>query len=268
MEILIRPITREDELKWRSVLQEEFSEGSRARGAYSDANTLVDIKSMSYKELKQTALENIMKLEQSGRISRQNYYQDILNAIALDIRTKSRRRVQRHRELEGVRLTLANLNEKAEWLESQRKSYDNYIEQAMMTLQKKGKKRFLMPFTKQYNHEKELERTGRKPKFGSFKYSARTLFDKGVLVSWNGITEREWDKVNLTIACDHVGVFSIESSKGSIQIPGATAQISMDSLLAAQFANHQYLSLFENSARLNVNLLLHLLYKKFYRTDG
>jgi Ras GTPase-activating-like protein IQGAP2/3 len=46
--------------------------------------------------------------------------------------------VQRQRELEGVRLTLANLNEKAEWLESQRKSYDNYIEQAMMTLQKKG----------------------------------------------------------------------------------------------------------------------------------
>ena len=93
---------------------------------------------MSYKELKRTALENIMKLEQFGRISRHNFYQDILNAIALDIRTKSRRRVQRQRELEGVRLTLANLNEKAEWLESQRKSYDNYIEQAMMTLQKKG----------------------------------------------------------------------------------------------------------------------------------
>jgi Ras GTPase-activating-like protein IQGAP2/3 len=73
-----------------------------------------------------------------GRISRHNCYQDVLNAIALDIRTKSRRRVQRQRELEGVRQTLGNLNEKAQWLESQRKSYDNYIEQAMMTLQKKG----------------------------------------------------------------------------------------------------------------------------------
>jgi Ras GTPase-activating-like protein IQGAP2/3 len=138
MEILVRPITREDDQKWHALLREEFAEGSRTRGAYSDANTLVDIKSMSYKELKRTALENIMRLEQFGRISRQNYYQDILNAIALDIRTKSRRRVQRQRELEGVRLTLGNLNEKAEWLESQRKSYDNYIEQAMMTLQKKG----------------------------------------------------------------------------------------------------------------------------------
>jgi Ras GTPase-activating-like protein IQGAP2/3 len=138
MEILVRPITREDDQKWHSLLGEEFAEGSKTRGAYSDANTMVDIKSMSYKELKRTALENIMRLEQFGRISRHNYYQDILNAIALDIRTKSRRRVQRQRELEGVKLTLTNLNEKAEWLESQRKSYDNYIEQAMMTLQKKG----------------------------------------------------------------------------------------------------------------------------------
>jgi len=138
MDILVRPITREDDHKWHTLLREEFADGSKTRGAYSDVNTMVDIKNMSYKELKRTALENIMRLEQFGRISRHNFYQDILNAIALDIRTKSRRRVQRQRELEGVRLTLGNLNEKAEWLESQRKSYDDYIEQAMMTLQKKG----------------------------------------------------------------------------------------------------------------------------------
>jgi Ras GTPase-activating-like protein IQGAP2/3 len=138
LEILVRPITREDDQKWHELLREEFAEGNQSRGAYSDVNTLVDIKAMSYKELKATALENIMRLEQMGRISRHNCYQDVLNAIALDIRTKSRRRVQRQRELEGVRQTLGNLNEKAQWLESQRKSYDNYIEQAMMTLQKKG----------------------------------------------------------------------------------------------------------------------------------
>ncbi|KAF7853067.1 hypothetical protein EAF04_010806 [Stromatinia cepivora] len=267
MEILVRPISPEDDQKWHDLLREEFSADSKTRGAYSDVNTLTDIKSMSYWELKRTALENIMRLEQLGRISRQNYYQDILNAIAVDIRTKSRRRVQRQRELEGVKMTLGNLGEKAEWLESQRKSYDNYIEQAMMTLQKKGKKRFLMPFSKQYNHEKELERTGRTYKFGSFKYSARTLSDKGVLVAWKGYPEREWDKINLTISCDQVGVFSIEGSKGSIVITGAMAQVPMDSLLAAQFANHQYMDMFEGAMRLNVNLFLHLLYRKFYRTE-
>jgi hypothetical protein len=97
-----------------------------------------------------------MRLEQLGRISRHNFYQDILNAIALDIRTKSRRRVQRQRELEGVRLTLGNLGEKAEWLESQRKSYDNYIEQAMMTLQKKG---YEVSSSIKYNANSKTERS-------------------------------------------------------------------------------------------------------------
>jgi Ras GTPase-activating-like protein IQGAP2/3 len=137
MEILVRNISPEDDEKWQALLREEFAAGSNTRGAYSDANTLVDITSMSYLALKRTALENIMKLEKIGRISRHNYYQDILNAIALDIRTKSRRRIQRQRELEGVRLTLGNLHEKAVYLEQQRKSYDNYIEQAMLTLQNK-----------------------------------------------------------------------------------------------------------------------------------
>ena len=48
MEILVRPITREDDHKWQALLQEEFATGSKTRGAYSDANTLIDITSMSY----------------------------------------------------------------------------------------------------------------------------------------------------------------------------------------------------------------------------
>ncbi|KAK3394366.1 hypothetical protein B0H63DRAFT_386863 [Podospora didyma] len=266
MEILVKPITQEDEQKWKMVLRDDFANGSTTRGAYSDAN-MVDVTRMSYYELKRTALENVMRLEHMGRISRHNYYQDVLNAIALDIRTKSRRRVQRQRELEGVRLTLGNLHEKAKYLEQQRKSYDDYIEQAMATLQnKKGKKRFLLPFTKQYNHQRELERSGRVPKFGSYKYSARALSDKGVIVSWNGVPEREWSQINVTISCDEVGVFSLEGSRGHIQIPGASALVPIEDLLQAQFESHQFMSLFEGNLRLNVNLLLHLLYKKFYRT--
>jgi Ras GTPase-activating-like protein IQGAP2/3 len=137
MEILVKPITREDEIKWHELKREEFGGGQGSKGAYSDAN-MMDVSAISYSELKRIALENIMRLEMEyGRISRHNSYQDLLNAIALDIRTKSRRRVQRQRELETVKATLDNLHEKAIWLEQQRKSYDNYIEQAMMTLQNK-----------------------------------------------------------------------------------------------------------------------------------
>lgn len=265
LEILVKPITDDDEQRWATLVHDDFSEEGNTHGAYSDANML-DVTRMSYYELKRMALENVMRLEQMGRISKQNHYQDVLNAIASDIRTKSRRRVQRQRELEGVRLTLGNLHDKAKYLEQQRKSYDDYIESAMTTLQnKKGKKRFLMPFTKQYNHQKELERTGRVPKFGSFMYSAKALSEKGVLVSWDGMGD--WDKINVTISSDRVGEFNIEGSRGHIQMPGANAMVGIEDLLQAQFEARQFIHLFEGNMKLNVNLLLHLVYKKFYRTQ-
>jgi Ras GTPase-activating-like protein IQGAP2/3 len=239
--------------------------GSSRRGAYSEASTHLDISALDYASLKRTALENILRLQSIGRVTRSNGYQDLLNDIALDIRTKHRRRIQRQRELEGVKTTLARLNEQAVYLEQQLKTYNDYIEQAMVTLQnKKGKKRFVMPFTKQWDHERELQRTGRNFKFGSYKYSARNLADKGVLVHWKGYTESQWPRIDLTMSSNEVGVFTIDGSSGNMMMPGANAQVPLDDLLQAQFNNTQFLEFFEGALRVNVNLFLHLIMKKFY----
>jgi Ras GTPase-activating-like protein IQGAP2/3 len=130
-----------------------------------------------------------------------------------------------------------------------------------------NRKRHFFPFTKQYNHQRELERSGRVPKFGSYKYSVRTLFGKGVIVTWQGVPERDWNSIDLTIACDQVGIFTVEGSRGHIQIPGASAVIPIDDVLQAQFEARQFMEFFEGNLRVNVNLLLHLLYRKFYRTQ-
>jgi len=91
--------------------------------------------------------------------------------------------------------------------------------------------------------------------------------EKGAVVSWKGVSDRDWDKINLTISCDEVGVFAIEGSRGHIQIPGASALVPIEDLLQAQFEARQFMDLFEGNLRMNVNLILHLLYKKFYRTQ-
>ncbi|KAL9618911.1 MAG: hypothetical protein Q9160_006436 [Pyrenula sp. 1 TL-2023] len=265
LDILVKPISPEDEDKWEALVRDELHSVSGRRGAYSEANTAIDLGSLTYGELKQMALENVLQLQNIGKLSANNHYQDLLNAIAVDIRTKHRRRIQRQRELEGVRTTLARLNEQASYLEGQLKTYNDYIEQAMVTLQsKKGKKRFLMPFTKQWDHERELQRSGRSFKFGSYKYSARNLADRGVLVHWRGYTERQWDRVDLTISSNEVGVFMIDGSSGNMMVPGANAQVPLDDLLQAQFNNTQFIDFFEGALRVNVNLFLHLIMKKFY----
>ncbi|KAI5851695.1 hypothetical protein DFP73DRAFT_472209 [Morchella snyderi] len=269
MEILVKPIVREDEDRWEQLLLEEKSQVGKKKSAYADAtHTLSDVSTMTYAELKRTALECIIRLEQTGKITRKNHYQDLLNAIATDIRTKHRRRIERTRELDGVKMTLAHLNEKAQYLESQLQSYNDYIEQAMVTLQtKKGKKKAILPFTRQYFHMRELQRSGRVPKFGSYKYTARGLADKGVLVKLDGFPEKRWDKVNFTISSDEVGIFFVEASNGSMMIPGASAQVLLDDLLQMQFHNNQFMMLCDGMIKFNVNLFLHLIFRKFYRDE-
>jgi Ras GTPase-activating-like protein IQGAP2/3 len=276
LEIMVRPISKEDEDKWAQLVHDEIKQqhsDPKTKNPYQDSSSLLDIASLTYKELKRTALENIITLERTGRISRSDQYQELLNDIALDIRTKHRRRIQRSREMENARANMSALEEKQVWLRSQLKSYNDYIESAMITLQSKSKdkKRFLLPFTKQWDHERELAKSGRKPKFGSYKYSARNLAEKGVLVQWNGFSERQWDRNNITISSDKVGIFHVEGSAGNLMIPAASAMVNLDDLLQYQFENQQFVYLFDAEGsekqgplKLNVNLLVHLLMKKFY----
>ncbi|KAH7121107.1 ras GTPase activating protein-like protein [Dendryphion nanum] len=286
-EIMCRPITPDDEDRWDALVHEELAAQrkdrnrnsnirSSAASTYTTDMSTTTLLDMDYPTLKRCALENILTLQRAGRINPHNHYQDLLNAIAVDIRTKHRRRIQRARELEGVRATLANLDEKAHYLDSQLKSYNDYIEQAMVTLQnKRGKKRFLLPFTRQYNHMRELQRAGREYRFGSFKYSARNLAEKGILASWQGYNERHFDRLDITLSSNQIGVFEIQGSQGSMMIPGAFAEVPLDGLLQAQFDNHQFMNLFgegkdgggSGCVRLNVNLFLHLIFKKFYRDE-
>ncbi|KAJ4299759.1 iqgap- protein [Kalmusia sp. IMI 367209] len=293
-EIMCKPVTPDDEDRWDALVRDEMAAQmkdrnrklrSSAASTYTTDMTSTTVLDLDYPSLKRHALENILQLQRASRISPNNHYQDLLNAIAVDIRTKHRRRIQRTKELEGVRATLSALDDKAHFLDSQLKSYNDYIEQAMVTLQnKRGKKKFLLPFTRQYNHMRELQRSGREYRFGSFKYSARNLAEKGILVSWNGYPERQWDRLDVTISSNSTGIFEIQGSQGSMMIPGAFAEVPLDGLLQAQFDNHQFMNLFcgenavhgkkardgpggEGVARVNVNLFLHLIFKKFYRDE-
>ena len=308
LEILLRPISHEDADRWIQLVQEELAEndrdrkqpkrqnssfdpraslrGARTQSIYSEAPStfsedrrdLLDLQNMTYAELKSSALEDILALEQPSipsqfRVSRHNNYQEILNALAADIRQKHRRRLERQREVESTRATLAQLDAKAHFLEDQLKSYNDYIEQCLHTLaSKKGAKhKFILPFTKQWSHERELERAGRQPKFGSYKYSARQLADKGVLLQWAGYASEHWGQLNVVISSDEVGVFHLEASSGSMMLPGASANLLLDDLLQAQYDNRNSITVFEEAsgggAKLAVNLLLHLVFKKFYRDE-
>lgn len=252
----------------------------------SDHEGLGDLSMMSYRDLKRISLEKILELESLGKVSRSDFYQTLLNSIAFDIRSKRDRRLERAKEMGSVQQTLMSLHEKEQYLEQKLKTYNSYIEQAMVTLQTKKansrQRKPLLPFSKQYFHMRDLQKSGNMPQFGSYKYSAANMSERGILVELRGIhgslatlstgpnglsvgnPDKQFEKVSLTWSSDKVGVFKIEASFGNVSLPGAVAELTLDELLSQQYNNRQYITLFDNMVTLNTNLTLHFIFKKFY----
>ncbi|KAJ2798918.1 iqgap- protein, partial [Coemansia guatemalensis] len=211
------------------------------------------------------------------RVRRGDGYQGMLNAIARDIRTKAQRRERRRAEMRRIRITLLNLKEKSDYLGSQRQSYEEYLETCTKKLVAGGdssvghaasrqarKMQSVLPFTRQYFHLRDLQRSGRVPQFGSYKYSAEKLYYKGVIVSVEGYPPRQLDKISLTISSDVPGVFDVQVSLMGVKMPGGGCEIRMQDLLQLQYDNVHTMTLYEGSVVVNTNLLVFLINKKFY----
>ncbi|CCG82346.1 Putative uncharacterized protein [Taphrina deformans PYCC 5710] len=264
MDILVEPVTEGDERKWREIVLDEQGQLESRTIPTSNGSLTQDVSTLSYPVLKRRCLENIVELERLGWITRENNYQELLNSIADDIRTQNRRRIERQYELHATRETLKDLDEKRDYLNGQLKSYNDYIEQAMMSLQsKKSKKKSILPFTKQYFHVRDLQKAGRMPKFGSRKYGASKLYDKGVLISIRG-EQPPFEKFNITISSDRIGEFVLQSTVQGASNPGTSASIQLDELLQAQYNKSETIDVFEGGMTLRVSLMLNLVFKHFF----
>jgi hypothetical protein len=216
-------------------------------------------------QIKRKALENMELLEEKNVVNKSNNYQDMLNMIAKDMLNKHRRRNQRQRESQALNQTLTNLQEKAAYLEDQRKAYNDYINACMAQHGNKKSsksKKTPMLFTRQYYHLKELQKTGSVPQYGSFKYTATELHKKGVLISVNDYSPKQYNQITLTLSSDEAGVFNIEASVMGIKLT-EKLELRLEELLQHQYDGVQVITLFD-MAKVNVNLLTYLLNKKFY----
>jgi len=122
-----------------------------------------------------------------------------------------------------------------------------------------------MPFTKQYFHLRDLQKSGKTPQFGSFKYSAQDLYERGILLSIDQYSPRQFDKIDLVISSNQLGVFNVEMFNNALGITNrmANADVRLEDLLQAQYQDRASLSLFNGLAKFNLNLLLYQINKKW-----
>ena len=275
VDVFVAPVTEREELQWEEIVSlEAAADRQRQRGQrppglpmyHVSTGRLQDVRRLTFSELKARTLENMLELEQLGKVSRANKYQDMLNAIAIDIRNKHRKRIQRANEKVAMHAMLATLAERKRYLEEQVNSYHSYIDASMQTMGRKGKRRFVVPFSQQYFHLRQLKANGGKvPKFGSYRYAASKLVEKGVVVRMDGLdggVKGEKQEVGLTISSDSPGVFTVEVVNGPVA--GVRSDLRIEDLLDAQFNGTSRLNVLDGAVEVSVNLLVHLINKKFY----
>jgi Ras GTPase-activating-like protein IQGAP2/3 len=118
-----------------------------------------------------------------------------------------------------------------------------------------------MPFTKQYFHLRDLQKSGKLPQFGSFKHSAHSLYEKGILLSIDQTSPRQFDKLDIVISSNEANVFTMELFNNALGITNrmGSTDLRMEDLLQAQFDNKSSLTIFNGMAKVNLSaLLLHI----------
>ncbi|XP_075764038.1 ras GTPase-activating-like protein IQGAP3 isoform X2 [Pelodiscus sinensis] len=200
---------------------------------------------LSLEEKKRKVLRNLRRLESLGVVHVANQYQEIVNEMAKDIRHQRRYRQHRKGELVKLRQTLSSLNGKTLFYEEQIDYYNQYIRTCLDNLAANSKL------------------NGKSRKQHSLHYTAARLFEKGVLLEIEDLPVSQFRNVIFDIVpCEEAGKFQVTARFMGIDME--KFQLHYQDLLQLQYEGVAVMKMF-NKAKINVNLLLFLLNKKFFR---
>jgi hypothetical protein len=100
---------------------------------------------LKFAAVKALAIQNLLELEKQNKITREDGFQGILNAIAGDVRSKHRKRLQRQQEMESMNEALRQLAERKKYLEEQMDTYHSFYAETHISTMAKGKGSVFVP---------------------------------------------------------------------------------------------------------------------------
>jgi len=250
---------KQDELASETVKDHNNQVISPSRLASKRRSMTEGTNNLTLQEVKDQIYTNIEKLEPAKLCSASDGYQGLLNSVAQDIRNQRIYRRQRKQELAKLQSTLAELKVKRTYMDEQTKFFDSYIASAkdQITRGKKGghKSSSKFSFKKKQEHDDE----GRH--FGTYKYSAQRLKDKGVLIGIENISDGKLKNVFIEISRESVSSFAFKGKFLGVTMDKEI--IDFEDLLELQYNNVGVTKMF-TYCTINVNLLIFLLNKKFH----
>ncbi|XP_053444291.1 ras GTPase-activating-like protein IQGAP2 isoform X2 [Nycticebus coucang] len=253
-EILETPATSQQEEDHAADMKSRASIDSRTPEEMKASQSMMEDALLPLEQKKRKIQRNLRTLEQTEHVTSENKYQAILNEIAKDILNQRVYRTLRKSELTKLQQTLKALNEKAAFYEEQINYYDTYIKTCLDNLKRKNTRRSIKVDGK--GEPKGAKRS--KP----VKYTAAKLHEKGVLLGIDDLQTNQFKNVTFDIiATEDVGIFDVRSKFLGVEME--KVQLNIQDLLQMQYEGVSVMKMFDK-VKVNVNLLIYLLNKKFY----
>uniref|UniRef100_A0A674HJE2 IQ motif containing GTPase activating protein 1 n=1 Tax=Taeniopygia guttata TaxID=59729 RepID=A0A674HJE2_TAEGU len=250
-EILETSATSEQEAEHQRAMQKRAIRDAKTPDKMKKSVSVKEDGNLNLQEKKEKIKAGLKKLTELGPVNAKNKYQELINDIAKDIRNQRRYRQRRKAELVKLQQTYSALNSKATFYGEQVDYYKSYIKTCLDNLASKGKV-----------SKKPREMKGKNSKKISLKYTAARLHEKGVLLEIEDLQGNQFKNVIFEISpTEEVGDFEVKAKFMGVQME--TFMLHYQDLLQLQYEGVAVMKLFDR-AKVNVNLLIFLLNKKFY----
>ncbi|OWK52036.1 ras GTPase-activating-like protein IQGAP1 [Lonchura striata] len=250
-EILETSATSEQEAEHHRAMQKRAIRDAKTPDKIKKSVSVKEDGNLNLQAKKEKIKAGLKKLTELGPVNAKNKYQELINDIAKDIRNQRRYRQRRKAELVKLQQTYSALNSKATFYGEQVDYYKSYIKTCLDNLASKGKV-----------SKKPREMKGKNSKKISLKYTAARLHEKGVLLEIEDLQGNQFKNVIFEISpTEEVGDFEVKAKFMGVQME--TFMLHYQDLLQLQYEGVAVMKLFDR-AKVNVNLLIFLLNKKFY----
>ncbi|NWR73781.1 IQGA2 protein, partial [Centropus unirufus] len=256
LEILETPATAQQESEHMKLVEKRAALDSKTPEKMKHRESIFEDGQLPVEQKKRKIQRNLRTLEQAGLVSPETKYQEIINEIAKDIRNQRRYRHHRKAELMKLQQTLNALNSKTAFYEEQINYYNTYIKTCLDNLTRKNSRRSIKL------DGKEEVKGSKKLKQASLKYTAARLHEKGVILEIEDLQTSQFKNVMFDITPgEEVGDFEIKAKFLGVEME--KVQLHFQDLLQMQYEGVAVMKMFDK-AKVNVNLLIFFLNKKFY----
>eukprot|EP01099_Mayorella_cantabrigiensis_P006851 TRINITY_DN585_c0_g1_i1.p1 TRINITY_DN585_c0_g1~~TRINITY_DN585_c0_g1_i1.p1 ORF type:complete len:871 (+),score=226.12 TRINITY_DN585_c0_g1_i1:44-2656(+) len=185
-------------------------------------------------------LENIQKLEEEGKMTKNDNYDSFVLDVALEVANRRAIREQQRKEIARLSASLEKLQKHSLYINEQITDYTKYLRDCL---------------NQHYNPNKKGK--VKKP-LGPFKFTYKELAKKGVIID-SDVPQLSQKGTIFVISSEDVGVFDIEAKIAGISVE--KMKIELDDLLEKHYSHIERLEL--DQVVLDVNMTLHLINTKF-----